>query len=655
MNDSDPSRSAGPESVRLLTRDDALLAALGSRLRAAGIAPEVFSELDALAAAGPSGVLLLDTGVLPPSQTLSEAVASLPAPGVLLCLVRSAEVGARLDALRAGARGCFVAPADPDVLAGRLVSYPGAAAEPYRVLVVDDQPLAAAFASRVLEGAGMRTLAVADPLAVLDAVEAFRPDLVLMDLHMPGASGLELTSLIRDHERHGHIPVVFLSAELNLGVQVEALRLGGDDFIAKPVSPGRLIDTVRERIALSRGRGAAPAGARGSRPAGALTTRDVLLRRVSRAIEEGADQSPGTGLLCVACKGADESELDRLQGRAAQLAARHAEPGDTLSQCDAVHLGLLAVRADAAALDALAVSLARDLAYAAIPAAVGIARFAPPVEDALALFSRARSACARQDARGWGRRFPDAPAGRGPVESALEAGRLELLYQPIVALRRRPGARYEVLVRLQQPDGEYLPADSQPALAADERLAAALDRRVMEHALDGLQRWHPQQPGLRLFIPQTLRGTSQGHWTAWLREQILARDLVRHRPVLQFDLAEVAADPALARRRFAELHRLGIRVCLDAVDASPEVLDLLDALPVALVRLVAEAPGREAEALDAVVKQFHEHEVEVIAAGVDSPRAIARVWSAGVDFMQGGFIQLPAAEPSFDFQEVELG
>ena len=144
-------------------------------------------------------------------------------------------------------------PVDPEALSGRLLALCGAAeGAPYRVLVVDDQEVAALFATRVLEKAGMQVRALADALTLLEALAEFRPDLILMDLHMPGADGLELTQIIRQQEGFLTTPVVFLSGEVDPNRQMDALRVGGDDFLAKPVAVDRLVDTVRRRIEAAR-------------------------------------------------------------------------------------------------------------------------------------------------------------------------------------------------------------------------------------------------------------------------------------------------------------------------------------------------------------------------------------------------------------------
>lgn len=108
---------------------------------------------------------------------------------------------------------------------------------PYRVLIVEDDRSQAVFAEAILRGAGMQVEVVAVPERVLEAVERFNPDLILMDLHLPGISGTQLTEQIREIPRFLHTPVVFLTGDQDPDRQLEVLEHGGDDFILKPVRP----------------------------------------------------------------------------------------------------------------------------------------------------------------------------------------------------------------------------------------------------------------------------------------------------------------------------------------------------------------------------------------------------------------------------------
>lgn len=124
---------------------------------------------------------------------------------------------------------------------------------PYRVLVVDDSKSQGMHAERVLNQAGMVTRAITDPMTVLSVMQTFQPDAVLMDMYMPGCTGIELARVIRQQPRYDTVPILYLSAEQDMDKQLDALGQGGDDFLTKPVPKEVLITTVRNRCMRNRG------------------------------------------------------------------------------------------------------------------------------------------------------------------------------------------------------------------------------------------------------------------------------------------------------------------------------------------------------------------------------------------------------------------
>jgi len=120
--------------------------------------------------------------------------------------------------------------------------------EKVRVLIVEDDHSAALFAHSVLTNAGMQAQVEHDPMHVLDSLKSFHPDLVLMDLHMPHANGVEVTMVIRDHPAFTQLPIVFLSGESDPDSQLEAINAGGDEFLFKPIRPKHLIAAVEDRV-----------------------------------------------------------------------------------------------------------------------------------------------------------------------------------------------------------------------------------------------------------------------------------------------------------------------------------------------------------------------------------------------------------------------
>jgi diguanylate cyclase (GGDEF)-like protein len=118
----------------------------------------------------------------------------------------------------------------------------------YRVLVVEDSRVAVALIRRTLDEHGIDTRAIGDPCTLLEVLESYRPDLILMDMHMPRFNGVEATRVLRQMAAYSALPIVYLSGESEVGMQVEALRLGGDQFLMKPFNPVLLAAVVKTRI-----------------------------------------------------------------------------------------------------------------------------------------------------------------------------------------------------------------------------------------------------------------------------------------------------------------------------------------------------------------------------------------------------------------------
>jgi diguanylate cyclase (GGDEF)-like protein len=120
--------------------------------------------------------------------------------------------------------------------------------DPYRVLIVEDQATVASYYQMVLKMSGMATDVVLDPMKVLQQMAEFHPDLILMDLYMPGIDGIELAKLIRQIDEYVSTPIVFLSSEEDFSKHIEALNLGGDDFLTKPIKATHLVALVKSRL-----------------------------------------------------------------------------------------------------------------------------------------------------------------------------------------------------------------------------------------------------------------------------------------------------------------------------------------------------------------------------------------------------------------------
>jgi diguanylate cyclase (GGDEF)-like protein len=124
--------------------------------------------------------------------------------------------------------------------------------EPYKVLIIDDSRAQATHTERLLNSAGIVTRTLFDPIQTMSELADFQPDLIILDMYMPGCTGTELAKVIRHNDRYVSVPIIYLSAEDDLDKQLDAMSEGGDDFLTKPIKPRHLITTVRNRAARAR-------------------------------------------------------------------------------------------------------------------------------------------------------------------------------------------------------------------------------------------------------------------------------------------------------------------------------------------------------------------------------------------------------------------
>lgn len=137
-----------------------------------------------------------------------------------------------------------------------------------RVLIVDDDPGIVRLLRSYLEKAGLLVLTAADGPTALHAIRRDRPDVVVLDLMLPGRDGWEITRVVRSDEHLASLPILMLTARVEDQDKIIGLELGADDYVTKPFNPAEVVARVR---ALLRRTGAAP------RPARILQVRGLRL------------------------------------------------------------------------------------------------------------------------------------------------------------------------------------------------------------------------------------------------------------------------------------------------------------------------------------------------------------------------------------------
>lgn len=117
-----------------------------------------------------------------------------------------------------------------------------------RILTVDDDKVLTSFIQNVLQNIGMTVHALNEPIYILDSIEEVQPDLVLLDVMMPGLSGFDVCRTLRDQERWHATPILFLTSKSDTQGRAAAFQAGGSDLLSKPILSEELIARVRAHL-----------------------------------------------------------------------------------------------------------------------------------------------------------------------------------------------------------------------------------------------------------------------------------------------------------------------------------------------------------------------------------------------------------------------
>lgn len=218
---------------------------------AAGLQLRCFRDLEELvkaAAQHPPSILVYDLDYAGTPDAMPEEQMSSTC---CVTVSRTSNMQNRLQTVRLGCKKQVI----PDDLIDFINGFENGPEEQWvtgRILLVDDDATVLKYLPTVLNRHGFEVETLQDPMHVLEALESYEPDLLVLDLLMPNCSGTEVARVLRMEERYSHLPVIFLSSETNLEKQKKALCGGADDFVEKPIDNLCFINLVAARLQRAR-------------------------------------------------------------------------------------------------------------------------------------------------------------------------------------------------------------------------------------------------------------------------------------------------------------------------------------------------------------------------------------------------------------------
>ena len=248
--------TSGDESFLLVIDRDAGLA---DRLVTEGVsrgmrgevAHDLRAAMDAIAHQRP-GAVLLDLSLADEWGDSISALTELseaPRPLPVLAMADTGSFDDRLQVARLGGRG-FLQRSSSSALVLDYVAGMLARIRPMnsKVMAVDDDPLVLAGLSAMLERRGFAVTTLADPRRFWETLEDTRPDMLVLDVDLPGMSGIDLCRVVRNEPRWSELPVLFLTVKTDTRTLVQVFAAGADDYVSKPIVEPELIARMTSRL-----------------------------------------------------------------------------------------------------------------------------------------------------------------------------------------------------------------------------------------------------------------------------------------------------------------------------------------------------------------------------------------------------------------------
>lgn len=543
----------------------------------------------------------------------------------------------------------------------------------YRILVVENNRSQALFVKSVLHGGSLHAQIETSAPNVLQAINRYLPDLVLMDLHMPEIDGISLTKLIRQYPEHQFLPIVFLSNDASADLQFQILNIGADDILIKPIQPKHLIAAISNRIRRARMQAmrhtATDISTASELQQNGLLSRNQLLQQLTGILQCNAYG----GLFFIEITGAPglrerygHTAFERLMLQAGQQLVGAAAPHPLTRLNDHSYL-LLATEVDPAQLQEIALDTRQKLAkhgfqvrdgeLVRLRCAIGYTLLPAEYADTEAALEAVERAALQARLNSNGVQACNIVEQSSQGRLRLLAGELEPAYQPIVSMTgSATAAQYQVLLRLRHTDGTLLPAGQVvPAAEAAGRIAD-LDQQVMEHALDLLHLYQYSTPPLRLFVSQSARTLAGESYARWLLKSLKINRIDGAMLVIEVRLADAQVHTAALNQCCALLTPMGVSFSVSQFQSGLEAQSLLKQLPLQFVRLAGRYaschndPNLREELYDAIAIAKR-HGLQVIGQQVEVAQGAAVMRSVGVDLIQGNLVRAVGTDLKYDFSK----
>ncbi|MDH5325340.1 MAG: EAL domain-containing protein [Gammaproteobacteria bacterium] len=591
------------------------------------------------------------------------------------------DLESRVQSVRSGGNAYFTKPVDIEQLHDGIEKLLSQSMPRQRVLIVDDDVELSCYYAQHLDNVGFEVEIVNDPAHMLKDMENFSPELVIMDYHMPKYNGFDLIKVMQQTQQYAETPVLFLTADNDADLRETAIGLGVNDFLIKPIGTDELIGSVRRLMRSSASIQQMKHKISQHDPVSGLHNHRYFLQQLELA---AAPLAPGDKAVALAFVAVDNYETikervdiyhqSNVKQQLYTLLRSSLNRDDIATEfSDGIFLVLLKNRRRDD-LPSWSNSLNKkfssnvihlsdhDINICCSISLTPLDKNSSGVEE---LLFQAQQSCKNIQTKGGNNTVVSKPEVQDTpiqydikkcIDTALAQNLFELVYQPIINIENRNFEQYEVLLRMRTPDSRLVPPQQFFATAAKSGQTTKIDRWVIEHAITNMSANSHIRSNTDLFIKLTGKTLTESMLIPWISNSLTQSHVSGERRVI----FAVNEKDWLLHGDYSERFNRNIKAlqCGIAIDHfgitnnSAQLLSKLRPNYVVFRGSVLDGildTSDKMQQLRSLILHATKYEVKIIAGSIENPAVLSTLWSMGIRYFQGFFIQEPNANLEFDF------
>lgn len=598
----------------------------------------------------------------------------------IIFLSARTDMHTRLRALRAGCTTYITKPIDLTILVNTLIHTIKNSEITYKVMIVDDEELVASYHAEILRHAGMEVICISNPMQSLQRAAEFKPDLVVLDMHMPEINGIELATLLRQHEQFLLLPIIFVTADTSVRLRQSIESIGVNAVLTKPVDMGALVNAceraITDTFALKHRIESITQRAQHHQQ----ITRSYFFAAIDNELQEDHSHQTPTALYYAgldleesfysAYGPAGSAQLhEQFCERLAHIVGSEEQWSDLANFVACVLVG----KRSRAQHQLRAAQIAEQMSnhvyclgeeVFAINTHIGVHYLDTELGAANSALANAEKAyeVAKQAIS------PPSPSIDSGTTSAQEISddeiaastsgisfsdhlpeeNLRICYQPMISLESDHIEHYEALVRWRLSDDELIPAAKFLHYLEHSSMRVDLDRWVLQSAITAITTDNYARENACLFIHLSDETLAQKSFFSFAANVLRSSRLRgQRRLIFIFEEPWVAFHPIDAAATINALHNIECGACLSHAGTSESSADIIETLGFDYVRLAPSLTSHlvndseHEQRLAQLITAAKNSGADVIATHVEDSKNLSTLWINGVRLFQGFLLQSP--------------